>query len=591
MESDFNPFRLDFEPKWAARLVERVTALDTLAGYYDARPKSDEPDLDQFLDYTLQVLNARFELDNPAALQDIPREGPLVVVCNHPMGGLEGVAMTKILRDIRPDLKVLTNELLARIPEFENTFIGVDVLSENAAAKNSSGMRRIIKHVKAGNSLLIYPAGQVSAINTDNWRIEDRGWHHVVGTLTRLTKATVVPCHVHARNSGLFYFSGLIHPRLRTAMLPREMAKPGKAVARLKVGTPILYREIKELKDPHQLTAYFRTASDLLSDIRDSEHTLTYNHPPLNRDDQDQEHSQQLQKQVQTLNRYSLLKSKQFEVICAPYQALGPLMDEIAVAREHTFRLAGEGTGKQRDSDRFDPHYSHLFVWDHEFHAIVGAYRVGIADEIITQKGVDGLYSRSLYEFDTKFIERLGGAVEVGRSFVSVKYQRHPKALDLLWQGLGRWIATHPPYHTLFGCVSISREHSFRARAFLQESLMHSFRAEQEFLEQVRPVAPIKIRNRVWNKEVLQSLSNVTLINKLLGQCDPGKSIPVLLRQYLALNGRFIGFSVNHSFNDSLDGLIMVDMRKTPQKYLKRYMGDSGSAQFQKLWGLDSAIA
>jgi len=117
--------------------------------------------------------------------------------------------------------------------------------------------------------------------------------------------------------------------------------------------------------------------------------------------------------------------------------------------------------------------------------------------------------------------------------------------------------------------------------------LMESFRAEQQMLADVRPVEPLKIRNRVWSQELLKSLTNIAVINKLLGQCDPGKSIPVLLRQYLALNGRFVGFSVNRNFNDSLDGLILVDLRKTPMKYLQRYLGKDGSADFLSLWRVD----
>jgi len=286
-----------------------------------------------------------------------------------------------------------------------------------------------------------------------------------------------------------------------------------------------------------------------------------------------------------------LIRQNEFEVYCASYKELDVVMHEIAVARERTFRLAGEGTGKSSDSDRFDPHYEHLFIWDTENKRIVGSYRLGESQRIMETIGVDGLYSRSLYKFSETFVKELDGALEIGRSFVAPEYQRSTRALDLLWRGIGAWLLKHPEYRTLFGCVSISQEHSAYARAFLKESLMHSFRVEQENLNDVTPLQPLKIKDKVWTNDVLASLRNIVLINKLLGQCDPGKSIPILLRQYIAMNGRFAGFSVNKDFNDSLDGLIFVDLRKTPVKYLQRYLGKEGSQKFMKMWGIQDVAA
>ncbi len=594
MAYSFNPFRLSLKPQWLARTIERLLSLDTLAKFYDKRPgqEADRPgeNVDAFLNYTLQSLGATLHINNADALQHIPESGPVIMIANHPLGGLEGVAMSQQLRRVRPDLKVLTNELLARIPEFSELFIGVDVLSNNATEKNMRGMRQVMKHLKSGGALLIYPAGMVSAINTQNWRIEDRQWTNIVGKLGKQFKTTFVPFYVHGRNSALFYLSGLIHPRLRTVLLPRELARSAKLDASLTIGSPIAWGDMKDLKDADSITSYLRTATDLLSHHKESV-VVSPSHTPLKASARTQEQQQQLRCALQKLEPYQLLQYREFDVYCAPYDQLGAVMHEIAVARERTFRAAGEGTGLTSDSDRFDPHYLHLFIWDKKAESIVGGYRVGQVDKIVDALGVEGLYSRSLYQFDVSYVRRFGQALEVGRSFVSPEYQRHPRALDLLWQGIGSWVAQNPDYHTLFGCVSISREHSSYARAFLNDSLMHSYRAEQEFLNDIRPVAPLKVRNRVWSNQVLQSLSSIVLINKLLGQCDPGKSIPVLLRQYLALNGKFIGFSVNRNFNDSLDGLIMVDLRKTPKKYLQRYLGKTGSEQFLKQWSQDSAAA
>jgi putative hemolysin len=595
MSQSYNPFVLPLKPQWLAAAIERLLSLSTLAKYYDQRPNADaeHPNVhvDEFLDHTLTSLKSNFSLVNPEALAAIPKSGPTLFIANHPLGGLEGVAMTQQLRAIRPDLKVLTNELLSLIPEFSDVFIGVDVLSQDAAVKNMRGMRKVLKHMRKGGALLIYPAGKVSAINTKNWRIEDSAWSDVVGKLAQQYQATCVPFYVHGRNSRLFYASGLIHPRLRTALLPREMLNAHKRQSTVTVGTPINWNDMKALGNVNELTLFLRTATEFIANPSISPLDASHAYPPLEIPPRDKATMATLQEKLFELEEYRLLQHGSFDVYCAPFDQLGIVMDEIAVAREKTFRAAGEGTGTTYDSDKYDPHYLHLFIWDTEKNAMVGGYRIGETNKIIEALGVDGLYSRSLYEFNADYIQRVGHALEVGRSYVSVEYQRHPRALDLLWQGIGRWVAKNPYYHTLFGCVSISKQHSAHAREFLSDAMMQNFSAEPKYLKHVKPVNPLKAEHRNWSSELLKSLSTIALINKLLGQSDPGKSIPVLLRQYLALNGRFIGFSVNHGFNDSLDGLIMVDLRQTPNKYLQRYLGKDGCNEFTAQWSTNHAAA
>ena len=174
----------------------------------------------------------------------------------------------------------------------------------------------------------------------------------------------------------------------------------------------------------------------------------------------------------------------------------------------------------------------------------------------------------------------------MGRSFVHPDYQRLPQTLDLLWRGIGLYVAKNPEYHTLFGAVSISKEHSDLARALISECMLESFCAEQRFLDDVKPLVPLKVSGKIWTNAMLASLNHVSMVNKLIGRCDPGKALPTLLRHYLSLNGKFVCFSINEVFNDSLDGLILVDLRKTPVKYLKRYLSKQGAADFLAKWNV-----
>lgn len=569
-----NPCRLPFKPRILSALLEKALGLDRLAKIYDDRPEQSSPH--QFLHYTLDALGVSLELHNKNNLDDIPRKGPLLIVANHPLGGLEGVAIAKVIADYRPDLKVLTNELLRRIPELADLFIGVDVLSKSATASNIGGIKQVHKHLKNDGAVLIFPAGMVSAYDHRQRRIQDRSWSRLVGQLVKRYQCTCLPVYVGGRNSGYFYAAGMLHPRLRTALLPRQLANKRNFTLPLSFGRPVPASELRLLQSPQAITDYLRVSTDALAQVpvrpkSDPLQGVATFDPVLS--------STESISAISSLAQYRLLEHDQFDVYCAPYNSLGPVMEQIAIAREITFRSVGEGTGLSKDSDQFDPHYLHLFLWDKSALRIAGAYRVGLVDEIVAKHGVKGLYSRSLYKYDEAFIDQLGCSIEMGRSFIHPDYQRNPVALNLLWRGIGRILVKNPRYHTLFGSVSISREYSDLARALIADTMLTNFRAV-EFERLVKPITPHKIRNRVWTQEMLAELANIKMLGKLIGRCDPGKGLPVLLRHYLSINGKLVCFNIHSNFNDSLEGLIIVDARKTDSKTLTRFLGAEGYQRF-----------
>ena len=579
-----NPCRLPFKPRILSAVIEKVLGLDRLAQIYDRRPAGCTPH--EFLQYTLEALGVSLDLVNASNLEEIPRTGPVLIVANHPLGGLEGVAIAKVIADIRPDLKVLTNELLRRIPELADIFIGVDVLSSDAAAGNVSSIKQVHKHLKHGGAVLIFPAGMVSAYERGHRRIQDRAWNRLAGQLLKRYQATCLPVHVGGTNSRLFYAAGMIHPRLRTALLPRQLANKQGFKLELRFGRPILAAELRLLQSPRAITDYLRVSTDAL--VREPK-TRLRTKDQLVVDSSPVSGSAELFSAITGLEECRLIEHEELDVYCVPYDRLGPIMEQIAIAREVTFRSVGEGTGLSKDSDEFDPHYLHLFLWDKTALRIAGAYRVGLVDEIVAKHGVKGLYSRSLYKYDEAFTNRLGSAIEMGRSFIHPDYQKKPVSLNLLWRGIGKILVENPRYHTLFGSVSISREYSDLARALIADTMMTNFKAN-EFDQLIKPITPHKIMNRVWTSEMLAELSNVKMLSKLIGRCDPGKAVPVLLRHYLSVNGKLACFNMHPNFSDSLEGLIIVDARKTDAKTLRRFLGADGSEHFMSFHKLqDSA--
>lgn len=574
-----NPFRLPVKPAWLAALAERCLGLAPLAKAYDKRPA--ESQIAGFLDFTLSALGVTVRHRDELAIKAVPEQGPLLVVANHPFGGLEGVAIARELLQRRPDLKVLSNSLLLSITELQDLFIGVDVLSEKAAAANAGGLKQALRHIRGGGALLIFPAGMVSAYSWKHRRIEDRQWNRLVGTLAIRSQAACLPVHVEGRNSLFFYAAGFLHPRLRTVLLARELSNKHGHTLQLRVGR-VMSPDDWEVGNAEAVTDYLRLATDSLAqDHAPPKPRLKPLSPASER--------AQLTLEVESLKPWHLLSKGEFDVYCAPYSAVKHLMPEIARCREESFRSVGEGSGSELDSDRFDSYYEHLLLWDRQQCRIAGGYRVGRVDRILRDKGISGLYSRSLYRYDQRFLGQLGHALEMGRSFIVPAYQRKPSALDLLWRGIGRYVALHPQYHCLFGPVSVSRQYSDTGRALISDAMLGHFGVDEQLAKTVRPLRPMQAVPRVWSQTFMDEMSDMKRLNQAIALTDPGKTVPVLLRHYLSLNGRFVCFHLDRRFNDTLAGLIVVDLRQTPERYLQRYLGKDGLASFQRTQELTCA--
>ena len=256
-------------------------------------------------------------------------------------------------------------------------------------------------------------------------------------------------------------------------------------------------------------------------------------------------------------------------------------MQEIGRLRELTFRAAGEGTGKSSDIDLFDAYYLHLFVWDREANAIVGAYRMGLADEILTRFGKRGLYTQSLFKYGPRLLHSLNPAIELGRSFVRIEYQRSFSPLLLLWRGIGQFILRAPQYAVLFGPVSISNSYAPISRELMVDYLRTN-NGEARLARHVKPRRPFRVDRSKIRKEVeVADLKDIEHLSRVIARIEhDSKGVPILLKQYLKLGGRLLGFNADDQFSDALDGLVVVDLRASEPRVLARYMGQEGAAAF-----------
>ncbi|MDN3609005.1 lysophospholipid acyltransferase family protein [Vibrio ostreicida] len=574
-----SPFRLPRKTPFGIgeNLAEWATGLSQLDKYYTQRPAGC--DTQTFLRFTLKILGIDYKIVK-GSLTHIPTQGATVVVANHPLGCVEGVILAEMLLHVRRDVQILANQYLKTVPELDELFIGVDVFEGQKAHKaNLKALRQAHQHLDNHGLLLLFPAGEVSQlVDRKTQRIEDKEWSRSVSSLVRKTKANTIPVFIDGHNSQRFYVAGKVHPLLRTLMLGRELLNKSDHPIGVSIGSAIKYKEINNLTDK-QIVNYLRLNTYLLHS--DTLHRETHQpDQPQALPVADALPLKDLKTDLATLPiDHHLLSSGEFDVYCTTADCIPSILHEIGRVRERNFRAVGEGTGLAIDLDEFDRDYMHLFIWDRNHDCLVGAYRLGMVDKLMQKKGLAALYSRTLFQYGHDFLQTMGTAIEMGRSVIDERYQKSVGALFLLWKGIATYVNKNPQYTHLFGPVSISNDYSDQARQLLAETMtLHHYDSEKA--EYVTPSNPLPTQQKNWNTSMLTALADIQLLSRVIARIDDGKGVPVLLRQYLALNGKLVSFNVDPSFKNALDGLIMLDLRQVPLKTLTRYMGSHDAEKY-----------
>jgi len=541
-----------------------------------------------FFRAVLQVLEVDYALSDEDR-DRIPTSGPLVIVANHPFGGLEGIILGDLMMAMRPDVRVLGNFLLQQIPELRDCVIPVDPFGRRDAIRtNARALRESIRWLRGGGALVTFPAGEVSHLKLRRRQLTDPPWSRHVAAMIRHSQATVLPIFFPGRNSALFQALGLLHPRLRTVLLPHELMKKSTHTLKVYVGRPMPWRRLSGFEDDESLTRYLRFNTYFLRHCSVRRRRLRRRvrvrraapapEPviaPLSAD--------VLEKEVASLPADRLL-AESGELGCYTMRAAEApaMMREIGRLREITFRQVGEGTGNAVDLDHFDAFYDHLFIWNRAERELVGAYRLGPADVIVDRHGRKGLYTSTLFKFKPAFLARLRGGVELGRSFIRVEYQRKHSGLALLWKGIGAYILRGPHYHILFGPVSISEDYQAVSRNLMVQFLRQN-KLDAEYARFVRPrhryrAGRAGALDRRALRNTVRDIEDVSLLISAIEK--DGKGIPILLRQYLNLNATICCFNVDRDFSNVVDGLIIVDLTRTNRRLLKRFLGSEGLEAF-----------
>ncbi len=547
-----------------------------------------------FFRTTLDLLGCRYEVAE-ADLLRIPAKGPVVVVCNHPLGGLDGIILGDLLRQRRTDVKLMANRLLAKVRLAEHHMIFVDPFAKDQpAAHNIGPLRQSLKHLKEGGLLGVFPGNQVSHYRRESGEVADPPWVAHIAALVRRAGATVVPVFIEARNSWLFERIGLIHPLLRTLLLPREFVKRGtsREPVRVTIGTPLPSARLKRFDSDEEMIRFLRMSSYMLKN-RPPALKRAHGTTPAARQQPVAEPlaAEALERDMAALPVENLLlRQGDFEVYIGSYSQLPNVMQEIGRGREVSFRFAGGGTGEPLDLAEADQYYHHLFVWSKRDRAVIGAYRLGLADEIIAGRGPAGLISSGLFEFKPAFVTRLNPGLELGRSYVLPEHQRSYSSLLLLWGGILAFITRNPRYRMIFGSVGVSQgdEYCAASRSLIVDYMRREHGQPELALElhSRSPFAGVSF-GRMVKDDISALVKDVDDVSALVSGLErDGKGVPILIKHYIRMNAKLIDFGVWKAHSNAVVAFLMADLVTADPKFLRRYMGEEGYRGFMAFHGV-----
>ena len=532
-----------------------------------------------FLNGVLNDCNIVFQIPEED-LKRIPKEGAYITISNHPLGGIDGVLLLKLMLEREPNFKIIANFLLHRIEPLQPYILPVNPFENHKDAKSSVlGIKETLRHLSDGKPVGIFPAGEVSTYR-DGKLVVDKPWEEVAIKIIKKANVTVVPIYFHAKNSTLFYFLSKINDTFRTAKLPSEVLTQKNRVIKVRIGKPISVAEQNEFSNLESYAEFLRKKTYMLSNSfqKDSKLINPQNFKiskspkqiakPANQD--------KILEEIEFIKNgdYRLLQSKNYHVYLINSKHIPNILHEIGRLREITFRAVGEGTNESLDLDQYDQYYHHMFLWDDDAQVIAGAYRIGLGTQIYAEKGIDGFYLHELFRFEPELHDMMSKSVELGRAFIIKEYQQRPMPLFLLWKGVVHITLRYPDHKYLIGGVSISNQFSDFSKSLMIE-FMKSHYYDPYIAQYVHPKKAYKVKLKDADKDFVfnETESDLNKFDKIIDEIEPGNlRLPVLIKKYIKQNARLVAFNVDPLFNNAVDGLMYIRISDIPDSTVKPVM-------------------
>jgi putative hemolysin len=515
----------------------------------------------EFVDAVLDFFDFDYTVSSND-IQNIPTSGKVVIIANHPLGGLDALCLLRLVSQVRQDIKIIANDFLAGFDALNSLLITIDNFKEK---QSKSDIKKIYEALKNEEAVIIFPAGEVSRATPKG--IKDPQWNKGFLNFAKNTNAPILPIFLDAKNSKTFYTISLINKTFSTLLLSHEMFKKKSKRINIKIGQIIPNENItpKGIDKKYLINLYRKHLYSLKKGNKSFFETQSAIAHPVSR--------------IDLLNE--LKKSKLLgqtndgkKIYLYDYTEDSIVLKELGRLRELSFRKVGEGVNKKRDTDKYDIYYQHIILWDENDLEIVGSYRIGDSNFIFKNIGVKGFYSNELFKFNEEFSPYLRNSIELGRSFVQPKYWG-TRALDYLWYGIGAYLKNNPHIKYMFGPVSISATFPSIAKDMMIFYYSYYYGGKEALVE---PKVPYTYSNNPLEITELFNLDDKKKDFKFLRTTlsNIGFSIPTLYKQYSEITEdggvKFLGFNVDKSFSDCVDGLILLEVEKIKDSAKQRYI-------------------
>jgi putative hemolysin len=569
--------KLGFIGTFIAWILMKILNISTMNRVYDKHKHLSDL---EFVNALIEEFEVNFEIPQED-LKRIPKTGAFITISNHPLGGIDGILLLKLLLEHRTDFKIIANFLLHRIEPLKPFVLPVNPFEDRKDVKSSMmGFKTAITHLKEEHPLGIFPAGEVST-KKDQKLLIDKPWEEAAMKLIKKANVPVVPIYFHAKNSKLFYRLAKMSDTLRTAKLPSELLTQKERIIRVRIGNPIRVADQQEYESLDDFTDFLRRKTYMLANpfekktlLENIPKNLKFPKPP--KKIVKPVSVKVIEKEIEELDRSDtrLLKSKNYSVYLADAKLIPNIIQEIGRLREITFREVGEGTNNPIDLDKFDSYYHHMFLWDDIAKRIVGAYRMGLGSKIFPTYGIDGFYLQDLFRFDQELFPMMSKSIEMGRAFIVKDYQQRPMPLFLLWKGIVHTTLRYPEHRYLIGGVSISNKFSEFSKSLMIEFMKSNY-YDPYVAQYVKPKKEFKVKLKDADKDFIfdESEADLNKFDKIIDEVEPGSlRLPVLIKKYIKQNAKVVSFNVDPHFNNAVDGLMYIRIADLPESTVKPVM-------------------
>jgi len=517
-----------------------------------------------FVEQTLGYLNVSYSVRD-SERENIPQNGRVVIIANHPIGSIDGLALIKLVSDVRRDVKVVVNSLLLAIEPLKPLLLPVNNMGGKTPKEN---LIAINKHLENEGVIIVFPAGEVSRLRPEG--VRDPKWQSGFLRFAQQAKAPIVPVFIQAKNSATFYGVSMMYKPASTLLLVDEMFKQQQKDIPMRVGRQIPYDSYQQVKvDIKSKTKLFKRHLYRLK--KDNEEVFATQCAIAPKEDR-----KILKEAIQKCEHLGQTHDGK-QILLHRFGDNDAIMREIGVLRECAFRAVGEGSGLRRDIDKYDKHYLHLILWDEHDLEIVGAYRLADTAEVVDAHGIRGLYTHTLFALSIEMNPYLAQGLELGRSFVQPKYWGK-RSLDYLWYGIGAFIRKYPNYRYLFGPVSMSNAMPQAAKELMVYFYQLYFGSEQALAPSRSPFTLQQTLVEQLKEQFTGNDYKADFANLKHLLANMGTSVPTLYKQYSELTEsggvKFLDFGVDRDFADCIDGLVLLDITMLKPKKRARYLSE-----------------